>query len=123
MFVVLSVKGIAQGANTAETRFSFWLQNSDSVISRGIDTVSMTFLKTAYTKLVCEVPFTSLKEVWVILQQEGFDPLAWRLENEYFPVGLEKAIQKRGSGTRVVVSVKTKTGPDEKGYATALLIR
>jgi hypothetical protein len=123
LFVALSVKGIAQGANKTENPFSFWLENADSVSCKGIDTVSMDFFKTAYTRLYCEVPFTSLKEVWVVLQHEGIESLAWKLDNEYFPVGLEKAIQQRGVGTRITVSVKRKTAPNDRGYAMALVIK
>lgn len=123
LFVALAVNGIAQNVNKTENGFSFWLQNADSVTCKGVDSVSMDFFRTAYTRLHCEVPFTSLKEVWVVLQREGIEPLAWKLDNEYFPVGLEKAIQQRGVGTKIIVSVKRKTVPNDVGYAMALVIK
>lgn len=118
LFTAFALQGCshktAQVQKPAETFPGLWIKNAEGETTKIQDTIPAAFFNTADASIQSTVTFSQLGDVWIILQHEGQEPKAWKMDDVHFHPTLLQSIKKLGSGTVITVTISSEEGVKAK---------
>jgi hypothetical protein len=105
-----------------ETFPGIWIKNAECKTTQIQDTIPVAFFNTADASIESTVTFSQLGDVWIILQHDGQEPKAWKMDDVHFDATLLQSIKKQGSGTVITVTISSEVGEKPKWANQGLIL-